>query len=61
VRDCRVQLEKAFVLSSQKCRFDTGAVQGVRRLDKTHSCDSKKSIGRAVVAGLCAELKSFNT
>jgi hypothetical protein len=34
VRDCRVQIEVAFVLSLRECRFGTGAVQGVRRLEE---------------------------
>jgi hypothetical protein len=32
--DRGLQVEITFVLSSQKCRFGTGAVQGMRRLDE---------------------------
>jgi hypothetical protein len=56
VRDCRVQIEVTFVLSSQECRLGTKAVQGVCRLEEVSVVNLRKEL-RTAAAGSAQSLK----
>jgi hypothetical protein len=56
VRDCRVQVEVTFVLSSQECRVGTKTVQGVHRLEEVSVVNLRKEL-RTAAAGSAQSLK----